>query len=244
MPRSPGKAAEPVVVAAAIGVSLIAWAWLSQMDATASSVATAWSATDAALTFLMWVVMMAAMMAGPVAPALSLYAGMQRTRAGGARGAVTMFAAGYAAAWIGFSAVATLAQWLLDRSALLAPDMALASPVLGGAVLVLAGAYAFTPLAGACLRHCQSPLGFFMTHWRDGAAGALRMGAQHGLYCVGCCWALMAILFAVGVMNLAWVALLALIVLLEKLSAPSARIARIAGAALAAVGAAMMLSAR
>jgi predicted metal-binding membrane protein len=155
-----------------------------------------------------------------------------------------MFAAGYAVVWIAFSAAATFAQWLLDRSALLAPDMALASPVLGGAVLVLAGAYAFTPLAGACLRHCQSPLGYFMTHWADGAAGALRMGAQHGLYCVGCCWALMAILFAVGVMNLAWVALLALIVLLEKLSAPSARIARIAGAALALVGLAMMLSPR
>jgi predicted metal-binding membrane protein len=153
-----------------------------------------------------------------------------------------MFASGYALVWIGFSAAATLAQWLLDRAAMLTPDMALASARVGGAVLVIAGAYAFTPLSSACLRHCQSPLGYFMTHWRDGATGAVRMGVRHGLYCVGCCWALMAVLFAVGVMNLAWVALLTLIVLLQKLSASSARIARVAGGALALVGLAMMLN--
>ena len=125
---------------------------------------------------------------------------------------------------------------------MLTPDMALANTRIGGAVLVLAGAYAFTPLSTACLRQCQSPLGYFMTHWRDGAFGALRMGVRHGLHCVGCCWALMAILFAVGVMNLAWVALLTLVVLLQKLSATSARTARIAGAAIALAGLAMMLS--
>jgi len=243
MRRSPGRAAEPVLVVAAVGVTLIAWAWLWQMDTASSPAATAWSATDAALTFAMWVVMMAAMMAGPVTPALTLYAGMQRTRSlNRGRGAVAAFAAGYALVWVAFSAAATLAQWLLDRAALLAPDMALASPRAAGAVLVLAGAYAFTPLAGTCLRHCQSPLGFFMTHWRDGATGALRMGAEHGVYCVGCCWALMAILFAVGVMNLAWVALLTLLVLLQKLSTSSARIARVAGAAIAMLGLAMLLN--
>jgi predicted metal-binding membrane protein len=240
MPRSPGRAADAGLIVAAVGVTLIAWAWLGQMDTT-SSTTTAWTARDAALTFAMWVVMMAAMMAGPVTPALMLYAGMQRKRADGG-GAVAMFASGYALVWIGFSAAATLAQWLLDCASLLAPDMALASGRAGGAILVLAGAYAFTPLATACLRHCQSPLGFFMTHWRDGKAGALRLGVEHGMYCVGCCWALMAILFAVGVMNLAWVALLTLIVLLQKLSAPSTTVARIAGAAIALVGLAMMLS--
>jgi predicted metal-binding membrane protein len=240
-PRSPGRAAEPAVVAAAIGVSLIAWAWLWHMPS-ASATNAAWTATDAALTFAMWIVMMVAMMAGPVSPALQLFAGMQRTRAGSARGAVPMFASGYALVWIGFSAAATLAQWLLDRAAMLTPDMALANARIGGAVLVLAGAYAFTPLSDACLRQCQSPLGFFMTHWRDGALGALRMGARHGLHCVGCCWALMAILFAVGVMNLAWVALLTLVVLIQKLSAASAWTARVAGAAIALAGLAMMLS--
>jgi predicted metal-binding membrane protein len=240
MPRSPGRAADAGLIAAAVGVTLIAWAWLWQMD-TASSATAAWTAGGAALTFAMWIVMMVAMMSGPVTPALTLYAGMQRNRSSGG-GAVAMFASGYALVWIAFSAAATLAQWLLDRASLLTPDMALASARAGGALLVLAGAYAYTPLATACPRHCQSPLGFFMTHWRDGKAGALRMGAEHGIYCVGCCWALMAILFAVGVMNLAWVALLTLIVLLQKLSAPSSTVARIAGAAIALVGIAMMLS--
>jgi predicted metal-binding membrane protein len=239
-PRSPGRAAEPGVVAAAIGVSLIAWAWLWHMGSAAAASA-AWTATDAALTFAMWVVMMVAMMAGQVTPALLLFAGMQRTRAGGTRGAVPMFASGYALVWIGFSAAATLVQWLLDRAAMLGPDMALVDSRLGGVVLVLAGAYAFTPLSAACLRHCQSPLGFFMTHWRDGALGALRMGVRHGLFCIGCCWALMAVLFAVGVMNLAWVALLTLIVLLQKIGA-SAWWSRAAGAGLVVAGVAMALA--
>ena len=237
--RLPGKAAELAVLAGAIGVSLIAWAWLWHMGS-ASAPYAAWTTTDAALTFAMWAVMMVAMMAGPVAPALMLFAGMQRTRDRGS--AVPMFACGYALAWVGFSAAATLAQWLLDRATMLTPDMAFANARVGGAILVIAGVYAFTPLSTACLRHCQSPLGFFMTHWRDGAIGALRMGMHHGLYCVGCCWALMAILFAVGVMNLAWVALLTLLVLLQKVSASSAWIARVAGAALALAGLAMIVN--
>jgi len=144
-----------------------------------------------------------------------------------------------------------LAIWQVRRSAL-TPNMRRRPTYLGATFLapglavfpylVIAGAYAFTPLSTACLRHCQSPLGFFMTHWRDGAVGALRMGMRHGLYCVGCCWALMAILFAVGVMNLAWVALLTLLVLLQKVSASSAWIARVAGAVLALAGLAMIVN--
>jgi len=152
--RLPGKAAELAVLAGAIGVSLIAWAWLWHMGS-ASAPYAAWTTTDAALTFAMWAVMMVAMMAGPVAPALMLFAGMQRTRDRGS--AVPMFACGYALAWVGFSAAATLAQWLLDRATMLTPDMALANARVGGAILVIAGVYAFTPLSTACLRNCQSP---------------------------------------------------------------------------------------
>ena len=231
------------MLGAALGVAALAWAWLWHMGGMSSDAGTAWSATDALLTFAMWVVMMAAMMAGPVVPALTLFAAMQRARPRrDARLAVPLFAAGYASTWIAFSAAATLAQWALDRAALLSPAMATTNGRIGGAILVLAGIYAWTPLHRACLSHCQSPLGFFMTHWRDGAAGAYRMGAGHGVYCVGCCWALMAVLFAVGVMNLAWVALLTLVVLLQKLSPSAIAISRVAGGALVVAGIAMALA--
>jgi predicted metal-binding membrane protein len=230
------------VLGAALAVAALAWAWLWQMDATSATPGAAWSATDAALTFLMWVVMMVAMMAAPAAPAITLYAGMQRGRRNAAANlAVPAFAVGYAFVWIAFSAAATFAQWLLDRAELLTPEMATSSTRAGGAILALAGVYAWTPLHRACLRHCQSPLGFFMTHWRDGSLGALHMGVDHGVYCVGCCWALMAVLFAVGVMNLAWVAILTLIVLLLKLRSSGTALARVVGVALVALGTAMMI---
>ena len=105
--------------------------------------------------------------------------------------------------------MATAAQWWLQQDALLSPMLALAAPLLGGALFVLAGLYQWTPLKHACLRQCRSPFAFLLAQWRDGWSGALRMGAEHGLYCLGCCWILMALLFAVGVMNLLWVAVLA-----------------------------------
>ena len=231
------------MLGAALGVAALAWAWLWHMGAMSSGPGATWSAADALLTFLMWVAMMAAMMSGPVVPALSLFASMQRTRPPrDARLTVLLFAIGYASVWTVFSAAATLAQWSLDRAALLTPAMATASARVGGAILVLAGLYAWTPLHRACLAHCQSPLGFFMTHWREGAAGAFRMGVEHGVYCVGCCWALMAVLFAVGVMNLAWIALLTLVVLLQKLSPSAIAVPRIVGGALIIAGVAMALA--
>jgi predicted metal-binding membrane protein len=114
--------------------------------------------------------------------------------------------------------------------------MAAASPHLAGALLIAAGVYQLTPLKRACLTHCQTPLGFLMTHWRDGAGGAFEMGRRHGIYCVGCCWALMGVLFAVGVMNLAWVGVLTLFILLEKLGDGGARVSRIGGVLLVGLG--------
>jgi predicted metal-binding membrane protein len=196
-----------------------------------------WTIADVSLTFAMWVVMMVGMMAGAAAPVLLLFAGARRARGDRSVSAAALaFGAGYILVWAGFSALATLAQWALHDAALLSASMAASSPQLGGAVLVAAGAYQLTPLKGACLAHCRSPLGFLMTHWREGMTGALQMGARHGLFCLGCCWALMCVLFVVGVMNLAWVAALAALVLIEKTGASGARLARVAGMALIGVG--------
>jgi predicted metal-binding membrane protein len=196
-----------------------------------------WTLVDVGLTFAMWVVMMVGMMAGAALPVLLLFA---RARAGrgdhAVRSTVFVFALGYLAVWVGFSACAALAQWWLHETAILSPAMAAASPRIAGAILVVAGAYQLTPLKSACLAHCRSPLGFLLTNWRDGMFGAFHMGARHGVFCLGCCWALMCVLFAVGVMNLAWVLALSGLVLIEKAVPGGVAVSRVAGVLLIAAG--------
>jgi predicted metal-binding membrane protein len=126
-------------------------------------------------------------------------------------------------------------QYFLHREAVLSDRLGLA-PLIGGSVLILAGAYQLTPLKLACLRRCRSPLGFLMTEWREGLSGAIRMGLNHGLFCIGCCWLLMAILFVTGVMNLLWVALIAAFVLAEKVAPAGRTFGRLSGVALVAWG--------
>ena len=230
---------------------MVAWAYLfhlhhqmpagvahdSAMAGMTAPTAIPWTSADVLFTFAMWVVMMAGMMVGPAAPALLLFAGMHaQSRSGRMPVIVLMFALGYALVWVGFSIVAALAQWTLHDAALLSPAMAASSALAGGAILCAAGLYQFTPLKTACLAHCRSPLGFFMTNWRDGATGALRMGLRHGTYCLGCCWALMGVLFVVGVMNLVWVAGLTLLVLWEKVGPAGALVARVAGGVMLIAG--------
>jgi predicted metal-binding membrane protein len=196
-----------------------------------------WTAADVFFTFTMWAVMMVGMMAGSAAPVLLLFAGALAGRGErGGRLAVLLFGLGYLAVWVGFSACAALAQWALHEAAMLSPAMAASSSYLAGAILIGAGAYQLTPWKGACLTHCRSPLGFLMTNWRDGRLGALQMGARHGAYCLGCCWALMGVLFVVGVMNLVWVAALSCFVLFEKVGPAGAVIARVTGAAMVVAG--------
>ncbi|MEZ5609175.1 MAG: DUF2182 domain-containing protein [Rhodocyclaceae bacterium] len=170
------------------------------------------------LTFVMWTVMMAGMMLPSAAPTIILYGSLVRSN--GAIGKVLpgvwTFAAGYVAMWTLFSAVATLLQAALESAALLTPAMASASAGLGALALIGAGVYQLTPFKEACLGKCRNPLQFLMTRWRPGPGGAFRMGLEHGAWCVGCCWALMLLLFVAGVMNLAWVALIAAFVFVEK----------------------------
>jgi len=149
---------------------------------------------------------------------------------------VLLFGFGYLSVWIGFSAIATFAQLALQRAALLSDALAASQPGFAAAILIVAGIYQLTPVKGACLMRCRTPLGFLMTHWRDGAAGAFRMGTDHGLLCLGCCWALMIVLFAVGVMNLVWVAALTAIVLIEKITRQGVILSRITGIVMIASG--------
>ena len=150
--------------------------------------------------------------------------------------AVWVFASGYLAVWTGFSLLAALLQVGLEQAALLTPMMVSASRSLSAAVLIAAGIYQWLPLKAACLSRCRNPLEFFVTRWRTGAGGAFRMGAEHGLFCVGCCWMLMLLLFVAGVMNLLWVALIAGFVFVEKLLPAGKFASRFAGAALVLSG--------
>ena len=161
-------------------------------------------------------------------------------RAAGMSLPLAAFLAGYLLVWTGFSAVAALAQWGLAWAGLVAGMDGRVGPALGGALFVLGGIYQLSPLKHACLGSCRSPLGFLLAHWRDGTGGALRMGLRHGAVCLGCCWALMVLLFAVGTMNLAWVAGLGVLVLVEKLAPGGGWIARAGGVGLVAAGVALV----
>lgn len=205
-----------------------------------------WGAFEFVLVFLMWALMMVGMMTPSVAPMLLLHArvGRQALAQGHPFAATGWFAAGYLLAWTGFALVAATAQWALERLALLTPLMQSASSMLAGLVLVAAGAYQFSPLKDRCLTACQAPLVFLQRHggFRRDVRGALALGVKHGAYCIGCCWALMALLFVGGVMNLLWIAALAVFVLLEKLVA-GRLLSRLAGVALTAWGLLLLLRA-
>ena len=196
-----------------------------------------WGSDSWLTLFSMWAVMMVGMMLPSAAPVVLLVLAVYRRRSDRrARISAFAFLAGYALLWTAFSAVAAAAQVGLHQAALLSPDMTSRSATLGGAILLIAGIYQWLPIKTACLSHCQSPLGFLSSHWREGAVGALRMGARHGAFCVGCCWALMTLLFVVGVMNLLWVAALMAFVLLEKLTRHGQLFARATGVLLVAWG--------
>jgi predicted metal-binding membrane protein len=177
-----------------------------------------WGAVDYLLMFIMWSVMMFAMMTPSAAPMVLMYTRISRGQQAALQPVwgTAVFFFGYLLVWTAFSAVATLAQGGLHAATLLSSMMETTSPVLGGIILIAAGVFQFTPLKYACLSHCRTPLGYFMTEWREGKRGALVMGVRHGAYCVGCCWLLMALLFVAGVMNLFWIAVIAAYILAEK----------------------------
>ena len=202
-----------------------------------------WDGRYLLLIFLMWAVMMVGMMLPSAAPTLLLFATVLRKsdpqNAPVAR--TYAFAGGYLLAWTAFSFAATLLQWGLAETALLSPMMITTSPKLGALILVAAGIYQWTPLKQSCLKRCRSPADFLSRHWRPGFSGALRMGAWHGLYCVGCCWMLMLLLFFGGVMSLTWIAAITIFVLLEKLAPLGVQGGRLSGALLLLAGFGVLL---
>lgn len=177
-----------------------------------------WTPTYAALMFLMWWIMMVAMMLPSASPMILLFAHVQRKEKdkGAPFVSTGVFAAGYLVMWGVFSVIAAGAQWGFECAGLLSAMMTSTSGLFAGVLLLAAGIYQFIPLKHACLRHCRSPIQFIMHHWRNGPLGAFRMGLDHGAFCLACCWFLMALLFVGGVMNLYWIVGLSLFVLLEK----------------------------
>ncbi len=240
-----------VIVLALAGVTAIAWLYLFFVrdDMADMAMPAMDGMPDMAMpfaapwVFAMWWVMMLGMMLPSAAPMILMFEAVQRRQRERERPYVptAMFVAGYLIVWGGFSVAATAAQWGLQQGAFLSPMLGLASSTLGGLLFILAAIYQFTPLKHACLRQCRSPFAFVLNHWRDGWDGALRMGAGHGLYCLGCCWVLMALLFAVGVMNLLWVAAIAAFVFAEKLLPGGVWVGRIGGVAMAAFGVSLLV---
>ncbi|MEE8533980.1 MAG: DUF2182 domain-containing protein [Alphaproteobacteria bacterium] len=238
-----------VVIGGLVAITGLAWVYLfvtaagmGDMSAAIGGMAKAaiapWSALDFALMFVMWAVMMVAMMVPSAAPMILLYAAVVRKQQdkGHAFAPVSVFAAGYVVVWSAFSLGATALQWAFEQAALVSPMMVATSPLLGGVLLIAAGVYQWTPLKHACLKHCRSPLQFLSHGFRKGAGGALRMGLEHGAFCVGCCWVLMGLLFVGGVMNLLWIAGIAAFVLIEKLAPFGRHTGRVTGVALALWG--------
>jgi len=235
-----------VLLAALLGISAIAWAYAIGMSGDAGHaghLATLpeprrWTAADLATTFGMWTVMMLAMMLPTVAPMVLSLAAISRDRAQPASplAPASGFLLGYALALTAFSLVAAVAQWVFHQAAWSSMTGEATNRVFAGMVLLGAGAFQFSRWKESCLHRCRSPLWFLLTRWRPGALGGIRMGIAHGRFCIGCCWALMALMFVVGSMNLLWTAGLALLMLAEK-ALPSGRaLGRIAGAALVVWG--------
>ncbi len=234
-----------IVAAALVAIVLLAWIYLWQFagrpmgggmghgatmdmshagemaNAALSTGFNAWSGADFLLMALMWAVMMVGMMIPSAAPMILIYARVARhaNERGNAFASSGWFASGYLLAWTGFALLATSLQWLLEASAMMTPAMRISDTRLAGSLLIAAGIYQLTPLKRACLGRCRSPMHFIQDHggFRPERRASVLLGVKHGAFCIGCCWALMILLFLGGVMNLTWVALLALLLLAEKL---------------------------
>jgi predicted metal-binding membrane protein len=235
------------------GVTALSWLYLYRQmgpmgdiaDLAMPAALVPWTAADFALNMAIWWAMMPGMMLPSAAPMILTFATINRNKRGRGQPFVPtiVFASGYLIAWGLFGISATVADWGLERAALISPTTGRLIPALGAAVVIAAGIYQLTPLKSVCLTHCRSPFDFVLNHWRDGTRGALRMGLEHGIYCLGCCWFLMALLFAAGIMSLLWMAAITVFVFAEKLFPGGEWIARISGVALLGLGVFLLMQA-
>jgi predicted metal-binding membrane protein len=241
--------ARGAVVVGLVALTAASWAYLgfltTQMGDMSSVLAmpmtSAWSPTQTLLMVTMWAVMMAAMMLPSAVPMVLAYDRMDGGSAGRRGGSTAVFVSGYVVVWAAFAAAATGLQWVLHNLALVNGMGVATQSGLAGLLLVGAGIVQFSPVKRRSLGACRTPMGFMMTSWRDGKTGAFRMGLHHGTVCLGCCWALMILLFVLGVMNLAWVVVLAVFVLLEKVSRQGEMVSTIGGAVLVIWGVAVVI---
>lgn len=198
----------------------------------------AWGVSGFLSAFAMWSVMMVGMMLPSASPMVLTFSSLDRRRSDARPLARTgLFVLGYLVVWTGYAAPAAAAQGALQAAAVLSPMGSSMSPYLGGGLLLVAGVFQWTPLKYACLDRCRTPVGFLMAEWRPGPVGAFKMGLRHGAYCAGCCWALMVLMFVLGVMNLLWMAALAVFMLLEKVVPAGHLVGRVAGVLLVGWGA-------
>ena len=229
------------------GITVLAWVYLiletekmSRMDmGMAMPQMATWGLGHLGFLVVMWSIMMVAMMVPSVTPMVMMFTTVNRKRQEEGRRdllPIGIFVSGYLIAWAFFSAGVSVAQWILHAAALMSPMMTSTSAILGGGLLIAGGIYQWTPLKYACLVHCRTPISFLMTSWRPGRRGALIMGLHHGLFCVGCCWVLMALLFVAGVMNVLWVGAIAAFVFIEKVAPRGEIIGRTAGVLLVGAG--------
>ncbi len=228
-----------IVLGSMSGIVLLSWVYLVWMAKAMSSMSVPtvmpeWTTGYFLMMLSMWVIMMIGMMLPSVTPVVLIFARVSMGSQTPYRPILRtyLFALGYLLAWALFSIAATALQWGLDSTLLLSSQMQTLSPFLGAGILLMAGIYQWTPIKNACLEHCRGPVDYLSTHWRTSLSGALRMGLEHGLFCIGCCWVLMTLLFVGGVMNLLVVALITVFVLIEKISPKGDVIGRWSGSVL------------
>lgn len=235
--RRATPAALVLLALSAVGWAALAWMAIDMghpLVQLAMPMSSHWTATNLLAIWTMWAVMMAAMMLPSAMPMVLTF--VRSCSRSGERLRSGAFVSAYLLIWSGFSVAATASQWLLQDMGLVNPMIVSTSAGLTAVLLLVAGVYQFSPLKRMCLSHCRSPVGFLLGEWRSGAYGGLVMGLRHGLFCLGCCWALMALLFVFGVMNVLWIAALAIFVLAEKVIPLGRLVARIAGVGFAAAG--------
>ncbi len=243
-----------IVIAALAAITILAWTHLYAMSPSlailtdgafcVTPMVAAWSMSDALIAFFMWNVMMVGMMIPTASPMILMFSTTNRRLRSGEGSLVptAVFVLGYLLVWSGYSALAVVAQWALHSASLLSPLWLRTTPAIGGLLFITAGVFQWTPWKYACLSHCRTPLSFLMTEWRDGRRGALVMGLKHGAYCAGCCWAIMALMFVAGAMNLLWTAVLAVFMLVEKVAPGGVIIGRTAGVIFIVAGVWMLLA--
>lgn len=228
------------LLVALCGLAALCWLLLIDMagDMTGSMGVNPWSGSYFAMMLYMWIVMMIGMMAPTAVRSILIFTQISAKSVARGRPYIAgyWFAFGYVLVWAGYSAAATLLQWFLDHLTLLSPAMVASSPVLGALLLIGAGVWQFSSLKNTCLKHCRSPLLYLSANFRPGVGGAIHLGVRHGMYCLGCCWVLMGLLFVGGVMNLIWIALIAGFVLVEKLLPEGDRWRRMGGGAMILTG--------